>query len=511
MSNLLMESISEFKKVIEAHPDMYKYAEVYITISDEHIIELFSIIRNQKPEEQVRHSKELKKLQESGLKIVRECWDIKTLFSNIQKDKIELESLHGTFPFWWSDKESDKQYGPCRPEMTKIPEIENSKFISSSFEEQHYIYCYCQQDTNVHDWLEDSSLIDLYNDVVPCSDHRWSYLRDMHRPGIDILIPIYLKLRSCGVKDGKLEVTVESIGITEDAEIHVSYMNNKLLESFSISKYEVPVSSENKGRSKSYKVSWKVPEKYEKLKVELFLTSADTPLVSLNVITNIKKEIEDFNHAFSKWEICGNRIINFLKRHSLLIFSFFAGFLLLISIHFIVTLNYQAIAQTIGVIVNVGLVYVIFRTYIRDMKERDHETAEKTRDNLLKLKNTYEKCERLAKCGLICGLIYGLEEHSSNYYSIFHLMSSESFTNSYMPLEIRDFVIEETPEILEEHRKLMEQLSKYVLDTDSQKNKTEKEIGSIKEKCNVEISRLRREYRLELVKQEPPRPQPRIR
>ena len=504
------KELAEIKSIIEAHPDMYKYAEVYITILDGHIIELFSIIRNQKPEEQLKHSRELKELQKSGLKIVKECWDIETLFSNIQKkDGIELENSQGTLPFLGSDEEVRPQYRPCSLEMTKIPKTENPKFISSSFKEHHYISCFCQYGTNTNlSPMASSSLKDLWDKVVPCPDQsRYTYLRDIYQVGFDILVPIYLKIRSCGVnKDGKLEVTVESIGIKEDAEIRISDTvndtnntndkNNELPKSVSILKGE-PVSGENKGRSKFYKVSLKVPEKYKKLKVELFLTS-DTPLVSLNIITNIKKEIEKFNHVFSKWAIWENELISFLKRHSLLIFSSFAVILLLglvISIYFRWIQNYLAVAQTIGVIVNVGLVYVIFRTYIRDMKERDHETAEKTHKILTDLKHTYEKYKRLVKSGQMGS--------KSNDY-IFPLMSFEFFANNYIPLDIRNFIIEEMPEILGEHRNLMKQLNEYVLGAvDTQiRNETKNEIDSIIKKCDDEISRLEREYRLEQDKPE---------
>ncbi len=505
----LSEKLYKFKKIIEAYPEMYKYAEVYITIFDGYIIELFSIIRNQNPEE----ARVLKKLRELDLKIIKECWNIKTLFSNIQKDKIELESLHGTFPFWWSDKESDTEDGLCRPELIKIPEIENPKFISSNFKEQYYIYCYRQQNTSVRNWLKQtgqkiksmgySSLSDLYNDVIPYYNYRNQNLLNLSQAGFDILVPIYLKLKSCGVNENRiLELTVESIGITKDAEIHISDTNNEPIKSFIIKDGE-PVHLENREESKYYKVSWEVPEKYEELKVELFLTS-DTSVVSLNVITNIKKEIEKFNDIFSKWAIRENKIINYLKRHSLFIFSSFAVILLLgllIFIYFIGLQNYLAIAQTIGVIVNVGLVYVIFRTYIRDMKERDHETAEKTLTKLTDLKYTYEKYKRLTKYSLI----YGLEERKPNDCSFFQLTSLEFFANNYIPLEIRNFVIEEMPEILEEHRKLMEQLNKYVLNTMNPQiqSETENEINSIIQKCDAEISRLTREYRLDLFKQEP--------
>ncbi|GCC10715.1 hypothetical protein IPdc08_00748 [archaeon] len=181
-----------------------------------------------------------------------------------------------------------------------------------------------------------------------------------------------------------------------------------------------------------------------------------------------------------------------------------AVFLLLMFIYFIEIQNYLAITSMIVVI---GI-YVTYSTRRRDKKEKDHEIAEKTRDNLVILKETYKKCSYLIENGLI-------KKESND--SVFQLMSSESFTNgynNYTPDNIKNFVIAETPEILEEHRKLMEQLSKYVLHPmDSlikNKNKTKNEIDSIIQKCDYEISRLNREYGLDPVKQEQPRPPPSI-
>ncbi len=514
----LSEELGKFEKVIETHPDMYKYAEVYITILNGQIIGLFSIIRNQKPEE----ARVMEELPESDFKIVRECWNIETLFSNIQKDEIKFESLHGTFPFLWSDKEYSKKYDKNisfdpYESCGEIKETKKPGFISSSFKEHYYRYCYRQHGTGIHEWVSHvdqinpeiksmgySSLSDLYRNVVPYSDYIRSNPNPLlYLPGFDLVVPIYLKFRSCGVnKNRMLEVTVESIGIPEDAEIHVSDFNdknNELPKSLSISKYEepvLPVLGENKGGSKFYKVLWEVPDmpdKYEKLKVELSLTS-DTSLVSLNVITNIKKEIKKFNTEFPKWEIRENKFINFLKRHSLLIFSSVTVILLLISIYFIKIHNYLAITSIIGLI-GVYSVYLKYRTYIRDMKERDHETAEKTLTKLTDLKDTYKKCSYLIENSLI-------KKESND--SFFQLMDFDSFADNYIPLEIRDFVIEETPEILEKHRRLMEQLNEYVLGAvDIQiRNKTEDEINSIIKKCKYEISRLTREYRLGPVEQE---------
>lgn len=221
-----------------------------------------------------------------------------------------------------------------------------------------------------------------------------------------------------------------------------------------------------------YQIEWELPQTYNKISIDLFFVPPDhqTNLVSIS-IENLDKKLSGkswrkrVRKIQERCAIQKNRAFNWIKRNPLILFPSLILLLLISGVAWR-PVSFGAIVQSLVVILNTVLIYLIFTNQLKDWRKRDRDLAENVEGFLSNLNRRYYDCRKSIEYSRVDRDVY-------------------SFINSReIPAHMKSFIKTEVPTVLMDLRKIEDELSQYALELgEKTENKLENKMGEARENC----------------------------